>query len=356
MKREQLASFIQKLPKAELHIHLEGAVPPQTVLDLAKHNRMLDVLPFQKAEDLHNWFHYKDFNHFVDIIMTVQKLMQTPEDFALIAYQLGQDMAQQNILYREATLTPYTHIDHQDKGLTIEDILNGLEEGRQKAKADFGVEIRWVFDIHRNLSFMINQDGSYHPDPAEKTFEYALKGIGKGVIGLGIGGNEVGAPAQAFQQTFTRAKQAGLLSVPHAGETMGPTSIWESLKVLQADRIGHGVRAVEDPILMDFLRQHQVTLEVNPTSNLKLKIYPSIEAHPFQKLDNFGIPVTINSDDPTLFNTNLSQEYALVAEAFGYTPIDLARIARNAFLAAGAEAGVKHGLLERFDEVVKKIL
>jgi len=282
--------------------------------------------------------------------------MRTPEDFALIAYRLGEDMSRQNILYREATFTPHTHIDYQDKGLKIEDILDGLDQGRQQAKTDFGVEIRWVFDIYRNLSFMINQDHSYNPEPAEKTLEYALAGQHHGVVGFGIGGNEVGAPARSFGQTFLRAKQYGLLSVPHAGETFGPEGIWEAVLDLQADRIGHGVRAIEDPALMEYLRDHHITLEINPTSNLCLHIYPRIDAHPFHQLDKHGIPVTINSDDPPLFNTTLKKEYALIADTFSYPPADLARIARNAFLAAGADPVTKQALLTKFDQAASGLL
>ncbi len=349
MDQKDLAEFIQQLPKAELHIHLEGAIAPETVLELAKRNNIEALLPTTDINELHRWFEYTDFEHFISVIVTIQDLIRTPEDFALIAYNLGADMAQQNILYREATLTPHTHIDFQDKGLTIEDVLSGLEAGRQKARQEFGVEIRWVFDIYRNLAFMTNPDGSYDPEPALKTLDYAQQGIDFGVVGFGIGGNEIGAPASAFRNEFLAAKEAGLLSVPHAGEVDGPQSVWESVLDLQADRIGHGVRAIEDEELMVYLREHHIPLEVSPTSNLRLHVYDSIENHPFKKLDQFGIPVTINSDDPPLFNTSLSQEYALVAQAFDYTPEDLIRLARNAFLAAGADLPTKQTLLSKFE-------
>jgi aminodeoxyfutalosine deaminase len=356
MDQSKLQSFIQKLPKAELHVHLEATVAPKTILELAKRHHMEDTLPGRNVEDIKAWFQFSNFDHFVQILVTIQDLMRTPEDFALIAYHMGEDMARQNILYREATLTPHTHIDYQNKGLKIQDILEGLEQGRQKAKADFGVEIRWVFDIYRNLSFMMNDDHSYNPEPAEKTLEYALAGLEKGVVGFGIGGNEIGAPAEPFGQIFSLAKQAGLLSVPHAGETMGPESIWASVLDLQADRMGHGARAIEDPELMDYLKEHLITLELNPTSNLRLHIFPDITAHPFKKFDDYGIPVTINSDDPTLFNTTLSEEYALVARTFKYSLADLVRIARNAFLAAGSEGEIKRDLLHQFDLSANELL
>lgn len=356
MHMNQLDEFIHALPKAELHVHLEGAIQPETVVTLAERHNMTGSLPSTRIEELRQWFQFTDFDHFVGIYVTIQDLLRTPEDFSLIAYQLGADMAQQNILYREATFTPHTHIDYQDKGLSIKDILSGLEDGRQRAKQDFGVEIRWVFDIYRNLSFMINPDGSYDPEPAEKTLAYAQEGQEFGVVGYGIGGNEVGAPSSAFTEAFMDAKLSGLLSVPHAGETMGPESVWGAVRELQADRIGHGVRAIEDPELMDYLKNHHITLEVNPTSNLRLHIYPDIESHPFKKLDDFGIPVTINSDDPPLFNTSLVKEYALIATAFDYSAEDLVRLARNAFLAAGADLPTKEALLSKFDEAVESLI
>ena len=350
MNRTDLQTFIQALPKAEIHVHLEGALPPRTVLALAKRHNMLDKLPADTVEGLQKWYTFTGFENFVGIYLTIQDLLRTPEDFALAAYDLGTDMAEQNILYREATFTPHTHVDYLDKGLTIQDIMHGLEDGRQRAKKEFGVEIRWVFDIYRNLAFMMNEDGTYNPEPAQKTLEYAKYGMEYGVVGFGIGGDEKGAPPEPFENEFAAAKLAGLISVPHAGETMGPESIWGSVKELQADRIGHGVRAIEDPELMDYLKEHHITLEINPTSNLSLHVYETIEEHPFKKLDDYGITVTINSDDPPLFNTTLSQEYLLIAESFGYGPQDLVRFGRNAFLATGAELATKERLLAQYDQ------
>lgn len=351
-----MKAFVQALPKAEIHVHLEGAIAPATMLKLAERHNMTDRLPSTDITELRKWFTFTGFPNFAKIYLTIQDLLRTPEDFALVAYDLGADMAQQNILYREATITPHTHVDYLEKGLTIDDVLGGLEEGRQKAKTEFGVEIRWVFDIFRNLAFMMNEDGSYNPEPAEKTLEYVIAGQDRGVVGIGIGGDEKGAPPEPFAHAFVAAKQHGLLSVPHAGETMGPESVWGAVRELQADRIGHGVRAIEDPELMAYLRDHHITLEVNPTSNLSLHVYESMDEHPFKKLADFGIPVTINSDDPPLFNTTLSNEYVLIAESFAYSKAEIAALARNAFLAAGADLATKQKLLETFDRLSASLL
>lgn len=339
--------FIEQMPKAEIHIHLEGAIQPATVLKLAERHGQQHRLPGGDLETLRRWFTFTDFPHFVNIYLTIQDLLRTPDDFALAAYECGADMAAQNIVYREVTITPYTHTDYQDKGVTIDDLLAGLEQGRQRAKDEFGVEMRWVFDVPRNLSF----DGGtqYNPAVAERTLAYARAGQAQGVVGFGLGGHEVGAPPEPFAHAFAAAKEAGLLSVPHAGETMGPDSVWGALRDLQADRIGHGVRAIEDPALLHHLRDHQIPLEINPTSNEKLHVYRRLAEHPFPHLDRMGLLVTVNSDDPPLFNTTLVQEYAALAKEFGYDAANLARIARNAYVAAGMETAVRDRLLADFD-------
>ncbi|MFO7682744.1 MAG: adenosine deaminase [Chloroflexota bacterium] len=346
--------FIQTMPKAEIHIHLEGAIQPETVLKLAERHHMLHRLPSVDVPALKQWFTFTGFPHFIQIYLTIQDMLRTPEDFSLIVYENGADMAAQNIRYRELTFTPYTHTDFQDKGLVIEDIMAGLENGRSRAKRDFDVEMRWVFDIPRNLSFP-HQDGIvYDPRPANKTLAYALYGLDHGVVGFGLGGSEVNAPPEPYAHAFAEAKAAGLLSVPHAGETMGPDSVWGSLRALQADRIGHGVRSIEDPALLDVLKERQIPLEINPTSNACLHIYPNLDAHPFRQLDEMGLLVTVNSDDPPLFNTNLVQEYEVLAAHFGYDETNLARIARQAFTCAGVEPAVKQRLLLEFDNWQEK--
>lgn len=343
-----LQSFIAEMPKAEIHVHLEGAIRPETVLALARRHNRVDALPGEDVATLQRWFTFTDFPHFVKIYLTIQDLIRTADDLALIVFECGRDMAAQNIRYREITFTPYTHVDYQDKGLTIDDVLQGLETGRRQARDAFGVEMRWVFDVPRDFSFL-RADGAYDPHPANQTLAYALAGRDVGVVGFGLGGNEVGAPPQPFAHAFHAAKEAGLLSVPHAGETMGPQSVWGAVNELQADRIGHGVRAIEDPELLALLRARQIPLEINPTSNLCLHVYAHAAAHPFRQLDEMGLLVTVNSDDPPLFNTTLIGEYEWLARTFGYDAAGLARIARNAFAAAGVETAVKETLLTEFD-------
>jgi len=226
-------------------------------------------------------------------------------------------------------------------------LFEGLDAGRAAAHAEFGVEMRWVFDVPRNLSFP--SQGGYDPYPAQRTLDYALAGRDHGVVGFGLGGFEVDAPPEPFAHAFDRAHAEGLHCVPHAGETQGAASVWGAVKTLHADRIGHGVRAIEDPALLTVLRDRQIPLEVNITSNVCLHIYDRAAVHPFPHLDRMGVKVTVNSDDPPLFNTTLCAEYGVLATEFGYDRAGLTRIARNAFEVSAAPPPLKTQLLAEFD-------
>lgn len=345
----RVGHFIRAMPKSEIHIHLEGAIAPEVVLTLAERHDKKEALPAGDVEGLRRWFTFTDFPHFVEIYFAISDLLRSAEDFATIVFACGEDMAAQNIRYRELTVTPYTHTHLQSKEIGIDDILRGLNEGRSRAKEAFGVEMRWIFDVPRNLAFR-KPTCVYDPEPAEVTLEYAIAGLDSGVVGLGLGGFEVGAPPEPFAHAFRDAREAGLRSVPHAGETMGADSVWGAVRELGAERIGHGVRAIEDPELLQYLKAHQLPLEINPTSNICLHVYRRYAEHPFPHLDKMGLCLTVNSDDPPLFNTTLVQEYEMLAKEFGYTERDIARIARNAFVAASVSEATKLRLLTEFDQ------
>ncbi len=346
---EVLRSWIRSMPKAELHVHLEGTIGPETLLRLARKHGRIDDLPGDSVEALRGWMTFTNFPDFITRYLLITSLLRDEDDFTDIVVACGDDMASQGILYREITVTPYLHTHVANKGLSIDHVLNGLEEGRRQAKETHGVEMRWVFDIPRNASFDDDNVDSYNPQPAELTCDYAIYAMDRGCIGFGLGGDEVGAPPEYFAHAFERAISAGLHSLPHAGETVGPSSVWGAINELQAERIGHGVRAIEDPELLVVLRDRQIPLEVNPTSNLRLHVYPSLEAHPFVHLDRMGLYLTINSDDPPLFNTTLVDEYLLAHEIYGYGRQDLARFARQAFQVIVADDATKETLLSQLD-------
>ena len=350
---EDIREWIGRMPKAEIHVHLEGTIGPTTLVALAERHGRSHALPSLEPAGVRRWMEFTSFPDFVDKYVLIASLLRSVDDFRMIVEACGRDMAEQGILYREITVTPFIHTDVLDKGLSIDDVMEGLEAGRLTAKDKYGVEMRWVFDIPRNASFRSGDIDSYDPFPAEQTLKYALQAVDHACVGFGLGGDEVGAPPEPFAHAFTAAKDAGLASAPHAGETAGAQSVWGAVRDLHADRIGHGVRAIEDPVLLTFLRDHQIPLEVSLSSNICLHVYPSIESHPFVHLDRMGLLLTINSDDPPLFNTTLTNEYFLAHQVLGYDKVDLARFARQAFTVAAVEEPVKAKLLAEFDHWAK---
>lgn len=342
--------WIHDMPKIELHLHLEGAIPADTVLEIARRNDLLDLLPGQDAAAIQQWYQFQDFYHFMDINRIMKNLLRSEEDYSLAVYAIGRELAQQHIRYAEITFTPYTHIHVLNKGVSIETILNGLEDGRRRVQQEFDIELRWIFDIPRNRAFAdYKNGGAYVPGAAESTLDYAIQGMPYGVIGLGLGGSEVNAPPEPFAPVFARAKASGLLSLPHAGEGEGAASVRGAVISLQADRIGHGVRAIEDESLIRLLAKRQIPLEVNITSNVCLGIFADFQTHPLPMLDRAGVKVTVNTDNPPFFNTDLSQEFRLLVEKYHYEAAEVIRIARNSFEVCGAEPATKNRLLSEFD-------
>jgi len=300
-----LARFIKAMPKVELHVHLEGAIEPATLLELARRHGI--ALPAHTIEGLHAWYTFTGFPHFIDVFTLVSSCIRTPDDIELIAREFLAGQARQNIRYSEVTCTAYTH--YAGKGLSFGDQLSALNRARVWAHTEYGVTAGWVIDIPRNIP---TEDGMW-------TADAAISGMGDGVVALGLGGPEVGNPPQKFAAAFARAREARLPSVPHAGETSGAESIWGALRVLNAERIGHGVRCIEDPALVAELRARQIPLEVCPTSNVCLKVAPSMAKHPLPRLLAEGLYVTIGSDDPAMFNTTLTDEYLAIAATLGMT-------------------------------------
>jgi adenosine deaminase len=309
MVNEQLERYLATAPKAELHVHLEGAIDPTTLLILAQRNSV--TLPVNTVEEMQQWFVFRDFNHFVDIYLQISRCLKSAEDYELIAYEFGVNMARQNIRYAEITFSPSTH--QYALGVPFETYFTGLSRGRERAKQEFGVEMRWIFDIVRNI-----EDEARNRELSDYTTSVAIEARDEGVVALGLGGAEVGYPPESFERYFERARAAGLHSIPHAGETSGPASIWGAIRALGAERIGHGVRSIEDPQLVAYLAEEQIPLEVCPTSNICLGVYPSLHEHPMPQLYEAGVPVTINSDDPPLFNTFLNNEVKLLADPFNF--------------------------------------
>lgn len=328
-----LHAFIHQMPKVELHIHLEGSIRPATLLTLAERNRV--PLPARDLEALRSFYKFTDFDHFIQIYFTISSCLKTVADFDLIAYELGATMARQRILYAEVTFTPYTNV--ANTGLPFDEIMDGLSEGRRRAQAEFGVEMRWILDIVRD-----------QPDTRHQVAEWAISARDRGVVGLGLGGTERDHPPDWFADAYSVAREAGLHSVPHAGEVAGPDSVWKALELLGAERIGHGVRSIEDPVLITYLRQHQVPLEVCPSSNVCLGVYSSYAEHPLRELWEEGLYITVNSDDPPMFNTDLVGEYQVLVDQMGFSAQELERLSLRALKASFLPQDQKSALETRF--------
>lgn len=342
-----LLTYLEAMPKAELHVHLEGSIRPETLLMLARRHHV--DLPADNIEDLRRWFSFTDFQHFIEVYLTITRCLRTAEDYEIIAYEFGAEMARQNIRYAEVTFTPSTH---ESMGIAQEVYFPGLLRGRERARREFGVDFNWIFDIVR-----IEKNRKWNSD---YTLGVALEGRADGVVALGLGGYEAPNPPGPFSFWFRKAVEAGLGSAPHAGETAGPESIWSALHDLHADRIGHGVRAIEDPELVDFLAARGIPIEVCPSSNLRLGVYPSLAAHPLRRLHEAGIPVTINSDDPPLFGTTLTDELALLSSDFGFGADDIdafvLRAVKCSFLPADRKAALDAEFREEMARYRREIL
>jgi len=328
-----LHEFARRMPKAELHVHLEGSIRPATLLQLAPRNGV--TLPAQDEAGLHEFYRFRDFAHFVQVYVTVTGCLRTPEDYHLIAYEFGSHAARQNVCYAEVTFTVATNV--RLTGLPWQTILEGLNAGRAEARAEFGVDWRWVFDISRD-----------NPETQEEVLEIALAAREQGVVALGLGGSEAQFGPELFVSTFARAREAGMACVPHAGEMAGPPSIWTALRELHADRIGHGVRCIEDLALVEYLRERQVPLEICPTSNVCLGVYPNYAAHPLRRLWEAGLCVTVSSDDPPMFDTDLNHEYEVLVDRFHFSADELEQVSLNGLRASFLPAPKKAQIAAEF--------
>ncbi len=308
-----LSHYLQAVPKAELHVHLEGAIQPATVIELARRNGV--SLPVESVEELRQRFVFRDFDHFIEGFLLGVSCLKTSEDFEQIVYELGGELARQNVRYAEVTVTPSTH--HR-LGIPHEIYFSGMQRGRARALADFHIEMNWIFNIVRKWT-----DPALTIPMAEYVTSVAIECKDEGVVALGLAGSEAGYPPEPFAPWFERARAVGLHSLPHAGEHAGPASIWGALNMLGAERIAHGVRAVEDARLVEYLAQQHIPLDITPTSNICLGVYPSYATHSLPNLHAAGVAITISTDDPPLFNTTLNQELSLLATDFG---LDLASI------------------------------
>jgi adenosine deaminase/aminodeoxyfutalosine deaminase len=327
--------FILSLPKAELHLHLEGTIDGATLLELRERHGRQSTLA--EVEQL---YEYQDFTGFLMAFKTITEDLQNATDYELIAYRLMEKLKAENVLHAEVYVSVGVSLWRKQDFAAIFD---GLERGRERGERDFGISLLWIFDAVRQFG----------PEKAKTVAELAVRYKERGVVGFGIGGDEAKAGPELFREVYSYAADNGLRLTAHAGETAGPESVWGALNI-RAERIGHGLTAWHDPELVEELSRRQIPVEICMTSNLRTRVCSAIAEHPVRRYFDQGIMVTLNSDDPAMFGTTLAGEYQLAQDAFGFTDEHLRELARNSFEASFLPAEKKLQFLNLFDSVAAR--
>jgi aminodeoxyfutalosine deaminase len=326
-----MRDFIAGLPKAELHVHHVGSALPRIVAELAARHEGASPVPAD-PELLKDYFTFTDFGHFITVYLSVVDLIREPEDVRILTFEVARELARQNVRYAELTCTPYSHVK---RGIASPAYCEAIEDARISAEKELGIVLRWCFDI----------PGEAGLPAAEETLRIALQDQPEGLVSFGLGGPEIGVPRPQFKPYFDQAIAAGLHSVPHAGETTGPETVWDALNYLRAERVGHGIFAAQDPALLAHLAERGIPLEICPTSNIRTRAVSAMEEHPLPAIVAAGVPVSINSDDPPMFGTTLEHEYEIAAGLLGLDEQGVAELARDAVRQSFAPQRVKEAIL-----------
>lgn len=326
----EVEAFIRRMPKIELHLHLEGAVAPRTLLELAEQNGV--ELPARDVAGVEQLLRYRNFSEFLTVFMAMARAIVHGEDFARVAYELGLELAAQQVRYAEVMLSPMQHIN---RGMNLRETIEGTAAGFARAERETGIMVRLALDHGRQ----------YGPALAWYVLEVARETMPLGVVGWSIGGNELDYPPEPFAELYAAARQYGLGLMAHAGEVVGPASVWGAINALGCARIGHGIRSIDDPALLHELGRRGVVLDVCPSSNLRTGATASWATHPLRALREAGVAVTINSDDPTFFQTTLTEEYRRAVAYLGLSIDELCATvltaARSAFLPDAARMALE---------------
>ena len=340
-------SFILSLPKAELHLHLEGTVDPPTLAELSRrhptplpttNNRYRNIGDSGRVfteDEAHALYNYKDFTGFLWAFKAVTERLRTPEDYELVTYRMMQKLHAQNVLHAEVYVSAGVV---QWRGQQFAPLFEGAERGRERGERDLGISLYWILDAVRHFGV----------EEARQVVDEAIRLRDRNVVGIGIGGDERRAAPEQFREVYEHAAKHGLRLTVHAGETVGPESIWGALRELKADRIGHGLRATDDPELVRYLAAKQVPVEVCITSNVLTGCCAAVEQHPLRKLFDAGVLVTLNTDDPDMFRTTLIREYQIAQQVFGFSEAELRELAKNSFRASFLPEKKKQEYLAKF--------
>jgi adenosine deaminase len=338
---DKMEQLVTEIPKVELHLHLEGAIPEETLFNLIQ--RQGREPSIKNLDDLRRKLTYTDFAHFIEVWTWKNTFIKEEKDFEEIAYRVLDDLSKQNVKYVEAFYSPG---DYWRQGLSVPGITECLIKGKERAYRDFGIQSELIIDLIRD----------HGPKRSMQYLEEVTAFLGKGLIGIGLGGSEESFPADPYASVYEEARKRGFRLTAHAGEVAGPKSIWAVIEKLGVERIGHGVRAHEDPQIVSLLKERQIPLEMCVISNVKTGVCKSVEAHPIKQYLQKGLMVTVNSDDPTMFNTSISQEYSVLAQKLGFTVSDLKRLSLNGIDASFMSDDVKKSMKFQFEKEWTQLL
>jgi adenosine deaminase len=327
-RRSHEPDWFDAIPKVELHVHLEGAIPLPALFELV---RKYDSGAAGSLGELEARFRYRDFPHFIETWVWKNAFLRELDDFAFIAEAAARGLREQHVLYAEAFCSPP---DFAARGLAVGSIVETIRRGLDRVP---GIVVNLVADLVRDFG----------PERAGRTLDALAEVTGAGVIGIGIGGSEHEFPPAPFAEVFERARGLGFRTSAHAGEAAGPSSVRAALEALRVDRIGHGTRAAEDPALVEVLAARQVPLELCPISNVRTGVVPDLAAHPIRAFFERGLLATVNTDDPAMFDTSLAGEYRELARVHGFTRAEICRLVENAARASWLAEGAKAELLAR---------
>jgi adenosine deaminase/aminodeoxyfutalosine deaminase len=325
------SSFIRALPKAELHLHLEGTLEPKTLVELSRRHDP-DPLTIERS---HRLYEYKDFHGFMMAFKAVTERLLTPEDYELATYRMMEQLHSQHVLHAEVYISVGVVYWRQQE---FESLFEGIERGREQGERDFGVSVLWIFDAVRHFGV----------EAAQRVFETAVRYKDRNVVAVGIGGDERRGPAEPLRALYSYAAENSLRRTAHAGETTESESIWAALNI-GAERLGHVLSAPRDAELMGILAERQIPVEICISSNVRTGCLKDIQQHPVRRMFDEGLLVTLNSDDPAMFHTSLVHEYELAQDLFEFTDEHLRELARNSFEASFLPADKKVKMLQQFD-------
>lgn len=333
MSSDQVQNIIKLIPKAELHLHLEGTILPSTIVELSCRNNTTNPLTEEQAKDIYK---YTTFSEFLDSFNQVISLLVNAQDYELVAWRMIESLVNQGVVHAEVFVS--VGIIMKYKSIPFHTVFEALERARKRGESELGMSIFWIFDACRHESY----------DDAVKVFREAieLRKVYPSVVGIGLGGDERHTGSAIFRDIFAEAKLAGLRLTNHAGETTGPEAIWEAMTI-GSERLGHVLSACKDPLLLQELKRQAIPVELNPTSNIRLGLCTDFASHPLRMLFEAGLLVTLNSDDPAFFGSDLANEYYLAHSQQHFSVQQLCALARNSFQASFLSDAQKIDWIER---------